>query len=270
MPPEPLRIVHITDTHILPESGAAPYGVDAFDALESILTVMQRDAWTPHLLIATGDLSQDGSAASYQRLRSLLMPLGLPVYCVPGNHDAPATMQGHLIGGPIHLTRRVVWEPWQIVLLDSQIPGQDHGYLSDSELSALEEALQQAPGQPTVVALHHGPVPVCPMPSCRLENAEALLTLLERFPQVRGVISGHNHCAVDEHHGEIQLLVTPSTWVHGKHPSEPQAPDAQFWEVHSIDPERRGFRRLELYPDGTLVTDVIWGSSTPHDGRGDA
>jgi 3',5'-cyclic-AMP phosphodiesterase len=256
---EPLRIVHSTDTHILAEPGAELYGVDSFAALASLLAVMQRDPWTPHLLIATGDLSQDGSAASYQRLRSLLMSLGLPVYCLPGNHDVLAAMHVHLKGGPIHLERRVVCAPWQIVLLDSQVPGQAHGYLSHSEITALEEALRQAPDQPTVVALHHSPFPVCPMPPCRLENAEAFLALLERYPQVRGVISGHNHCAVDEYHRGIPLLVTPSTYLYGVHPSGPQVPDArQFREVHSIDPGRRAFRRLELYPDGTMVTDVIW------------
>jgi hypothetical protein len=43
------------------------------------------------------------------------------------------------------------------------------------------------------------------------------------------------------------------------HPRGPQVPEArQFREVHGIDPGRRGLRRLDLYPDGTLVTDVIW------------
>jgi len=149
MNPEPLRIVHITDTHILAEPGAELYGVDSFAALASLLAVMQRDAWTPHLLIATGDLSEDGSAASYQRLRHLLTSLGLPVYCIPGNHDVLTEMHAHLKGGPIHLERRVLWESWHIVLLDSQVPGQGHGSLSSKELNALEAALQEAPGHHT-------------------------------------------------------------------------------------------------------------------------
>jgi hypothetical protein len=110
MSPEPLRIVHITDTHIIAEPGAEVYGVDSFAALESLLAVMQRDAWTPHLLIATGDLSEDGSVGSYQRLRSLLTSLGLPVYCIPGNHDVLSQMHAHLQGGPISLEHRIVWE----------------------------------------------------------------------------------------------------------------------------------------------------------------
>ena len=268
MNPEPLRIVHITDTHIIAEPGAEVYGVDSFAALESLLAAMQRAPWTPHLLIATGDLSEDGSAASYQRLRSLLTSLRLPVYCIPGNHDTLSEMHTHLRGGHIHIERRVVWDPWQIVLLDSQVPGQGHGYLSPGELTALEEALQEAPGHHALVGLHHGPLPVCPMPPCRLENAEAFLTLLGRYPQVRGVISGHNHCAVEEHHNSIQMLVTPSTCVYGAHPRGPQAPEEQqFWEVHGLDPGRRAFRRLELYPDGTMVTDIIWDQEGPPVGR---
>ena len=51
MNPEPLRIVHITDTHIIAEPGAEVYGIDSFAALENLLAGMQRDAWTPHLLI---------------------------------------------------------------------------------------------------------------------------------------------------------------------------------------------------------------------------
>jgi len=255
MNPEPLRIMHITDTHIIAEPGAEVYGVDSFTALERLLAVMQRDAWAPHLLIATGDLSEDGSAVSYQRLRSLLTSLGLPVYCIPGNHDALSEMHTHLRGGPIHLERRVVWDPWQIVLLDSQVPGKGHGHLSRGELTALEEALRDGPEHHALVCLHHGPLPVCPMPLCQLENAEELLTLLGRYPHVRGVISGHNHCAVDEYQNGIHMLVTPSTCVYGEHPSRLQALDERpFWEVHGLDPGRRAFRRLELYPDGKIVT----------------
>lgn len=49
MNPEPLRIVHVTDTHIIAEPGAEAHGVDSFGALESLLAVLQRDTRTPHL-----------------------------------------------------------------------------------------------------------------------------------------------------------------------------------------------------------------------------
>ena len=259
MNPEPLRVLHVTDTHILSDPEAQVFGIDSFTALESLLAMVKRDTWEPHLLIATGDLSQDGSAASYRRLRSLLSALGIPVYCVPGNHDALSEMHANLKGGPVHIERRVVSDPWQIVLLDSQVPGEEHGFLSDSELAALEETLEQTPSQPTLVGLHHGPFPACPMPPCRLENADAFLAILGRHTQVRGVISGHNHCEVDERYSGIQMLVTPSTFLYADHPSGPDIPEGRpFEETHELDPGRRGVRRLELYPDGRIDTNVIW------------
>jgi hypothetical protein len=51
----------------------------------------------------------------------------------------------------------------------------------------------------------------------------------------------------------------PLRIVHGS-----QALDERpFWEVHSLDPGHRAFRRLELYPNGQIVTEVIWDHAGP-------
>ena len=256
-----LRVAHITDTHIVAEPGAQVDGIDSFPALESLLTMVQHDVWMPHLLLVTGDLSDDGSGASYQRLRDVLTPLGLPTYCVPGNHDVLSEMKAHLHGGLIHVTGHVIRDHWQLILLNSQVPGQDHGYLDQAELAALEAALQRLPRHHALVGLHHGPLPVCPMPGCRLANADDLLALLGRHANIRGVVSGHNHCAVDEHRNGLRLLVTPSTCLYVEHPNGSPVPDTKLGEPHRSDPQRRAFRRLELHADGTIVSEVVWDSS---------
>jgi len=262
MDQEPLRIIHLTDPHIVAQPSAKVDGIDSFTALERILAIIQGDAWMPHLLIITGDLSDDGSAASYQRLRDVLMPLGLPTYCVPGNHDLLSEMTTHLLGGLIHVTGHVVRDPWQIVLLNSQVPGHGHGSLEHAELAALEAALQMRPQHHTLVGLHHGPFPVCPMPICRLENAEEFLTLVGKHSYIRAIIAGHTHCVVDEQHNGVRLLVTPSAYLYVEHPQGVSVPDTQFMELHRLDPQRTGFRRLELHADGTIMTEVIWAAST--------
>ena len=43
------------------------------------------------MIIATGDLSEDGAGATYQRLAGILAKLTVPVYVTAGNHDDPAT-----------------------------------------------------------------------------------------------------------------------------------------------------------------------------------
>ncbi|MFN7967392.1 MAG: metallophosphoesterase [Acidobacteriota bacterium] len=259
MSPAPVRVAHLTDTHLLAEPDQRFCGIDSFGALKGLLEEIQRDSWKPDLLLITGDLSDDGSAASYRRLRELLIPLGLPVYCLPGNHDDRAVMHASLEGGSIQLARVVAHDSWQIVLLDSQVPGKTHGNLSNDELDDLERALLQAPGLFTLVGLHHGPYPVCPVPGCRLENSEALLRMLSGCKNTRAVVAGHTHCEINEPLAGIQMLVTPSTCINVTHPSGPDAPLAgSFWELHGVQEGRRGYRRLELHADGTIVTSVVW------------
>jgi Icc protein len=251
---DPLRIVQITDTHIVAEPGGKVFGVDSFVALRSLLAIAQGEPSRQHLLVATGDLSEDGTPASYQRLRSLLAPLLLPVYCVPGNHDSYSEMQAHLRNEQIRMERRVVRVGWQIIFLDSQVPDHEHGLLNSEDFIALENALQEMPDHHALVCLHHGPLRVCPTRPCRLENAEEFLGVLHRYSNVRGVISGHNHCAVDEQHGGIRIMVTPSSVAQLTHPSQALSGDA----THALDRGLHGFRRLELHPDGQIETEVVW------------
>ena len=168
-------------------------------------------------------------------------------------------MHASLEGGPIQLPRVVAHDSWQIVLLDSQVPGKAHGNLSNDELDDLERALLQAPGLFTLVGLHHGPYPVCPVPGCRLENSESLLRVLSGYKNTRAVVAGHTPCEINEPLAGIQMLVTPSTCINVTHPSGPDAPLAgSFWELHGVQEGRRGYRRLELHADGTIVTSVVW------------
>lgn len=152
----------------------------------------------------------------------------------------------------------MVIDPWQLVFLDSHVPGKTHGHLDAGELAALDETLRSAPHLHALIVLHHGPLTVCPMPVCQLDNAEELWAVLGRHPRVRAILSGHNHCAVDQAHRGIRALVTPATSLQFDHPAIPPPSGSGFWEMHGTDRQRQGWRRLELYPDGEVVTEVVW------------
>jgi len=89
MPAKPLRLLQITDTHLIAEPGAEVYGLDTFAATEKTLAQMKSDGWTPDLVIYSGDLSDYGTAESYRRLRSLLTPLGLRSSVSPATTTSP-------------------------------------------------------------------------------------------------------------------------------------------------------------------------------------
>lgn len=255
----PLRVLHLTDIHLFADPAARWGQAHPASALEAVLDSIESESWRPDLCLVTGDLSDDGSVASYEQLRDALAALGVPAYVVPGNHDAAEPMRGVLADGPVRWMRAVEAGAWRIVALDSQLAGEARGRLGPDELGALEAALREGDSRPTLVMLHHPVAPVCPMPSCQLEDSEAFFAITRRFPNVRAAIAGHVHCADDRVAHGVRSLVTPSTCLQAEHPAQPPVgEEPPFLEVHAISAARRGYRRLELLPDGSIATEVMW------------
>ncbi len=262
--PPPVRALQITDLHIVPDVGASIYGTDSFESLRAVLRAALSLPAPPELIVATGDLSEDGSEESYHRLRGALLEAELPVHVLPGNHDSVSRMKSSLVGGLIQMGPVVDVEPWRIVLLDSRVRGKPHGFLESSQLDILSSALGDDPSRPVLACLHHGPARPCPTPGCALQNDAALLDLLGSRPNARAVISGHAHAEIERRFEHVTLLTTPSTCSQGVHAQLGEPVDHEdFWASHRFDPSRYGFRMLTLLPGGEIESQVHWVPSTP-------
>ncbi|MDG4550879.1 MAG: metallophosphoesterase [Candidatus Contendobacter sp.] len=243
----PLRVVQITDLHLKTTPGGRLWGADVDAGLNAVLAHIQERQPTADLVLATGDLVGDEPDA-YPRLLQALEPLGLPVYCLPGNHDFPAVMSRALRGGRVRWERYFVAGHWQFVLLDSSFPGTPDGHLATGELALLDTVLATGPERPTLVCLHHNPLPVGTgwLDTMTVSNGAALFAVLDRYPQVRAVVWGHIHGEFADRRGHVQLLAAPATSVQFR-------PDSPEPRVDDLPP---GYRWFELYPDGALQTGV--------------
>ncbi|MEO5364052.1 MAG: phosphodiesterase [Magnetococcus sp. DMHC-8] len=246
------QILHFSDCHLFAAPNGEIGGVRSADALAATVTAAQAGATTSRLAIITGDLSQDGTPESYERAEQLFARLGMPVYAVPGNHDRLVCMQTALTGHPIVWQRSVVVAGWQMVFLNSTLTDPDNpaGLLPAEELSSLEDALLAQPGMPTLVALHHQPMPLDTpwMNRMALTNPDDLFTVLARHPWVRALLFGHIHYPFAGERQGIHLLSAPSTCV-------------QFatGTTHPVFvTQTAGCRWLRLYPDGHLATGIVW------------
>src|SRR5262249_16388563 len=84
----PMLVAHITDTHIT-TPGNLFYGVvDTAVCLARAVAALNSFDPLPDLTVITGDLVDGGTPDEYAHLRSLLKPLRIPVFVIPGNHDA--------------------------------------------------------------------------------------------------------------------------------------------------------------------------------------
>jgi len=244
-----LRVIQITDTHLYADPARRYYDVDTDATLREVLARIAADEGSADLMLVTGDLVHDESAQGYARLRGYLAALGLPVYCLPGNHDDVAIMRRVLTGDGVSCEDRVCRQGWQLILLNSTVPGEVGGRLGEGELARLAACLQSRPDLHALVCLHHPPLPS----GCAwldegliLDNPGALFAELARHDNVRGLLWGHIHQEFDRAHHGLRLLGTPSTMLQFK----PGA--AEF----AIDDKAPGYRWLDLHEDGRLETGV--------------
>jgi len=244
-----MRVVQLTDTHLLADAQACQKGVATTASLQRVLSHLHRQPCQPDLLLLTGDLSQDESPQSYDRLVDLLTPLAIPSYWVPGNHDHPATMAQRLDRPPLRSAKRIHQAGWQILLLDSSHPGEVGGYLRDADLDWLTTQLQACP-LPTLIALHHPPCSINSewADAIALANPAEFLDRLRPHPHVRLVIFGHVHQEFQTHRQGITFLAAPSTCIQ----FQPNVP------TFALDDLPPGYRWLDLRPDGTWATGVEW------------
>ena len=222
-------------------------GIPLRDSLRRVVEAIQRDgAPPPDLALVTGDLSQDGSPASYAAVGQLLAPLGVPCYGLPGNHDAKPALRDALMQPPFRPNCVFEVGGWRFVLLDSAVPGAVHGAFSDAALDAIDATLSAQPDRPTLLALHHGPFPIetAWLDPINLHNPDGFRQVVEKHPHVRLILFGHIHQAAEARWGSTHLYSCPSTGFQF-------TPQTDTFAVDDVPP---GYRRVTLHADGTFET----------------
>jgi Icc protein len=240
------RLLHLTDTHIDGDTAARFDGMDTRASFAATLaTAVAENAQG---LLLGGDLSMDGSAASYRWLAGELVALDLPWWAVPGNHDDPAAWAGPGGSGFGALPRVVALPPWRLVLLSTRIDGEPAGALGADQLAWLDATLAAARDGHDLIVMHHPPLAVDSawIDAMGLLDAAAFWQCLARPHRVRAVLCGHVHQVFDRRRGPLRVLATPSTCTQFL----PRA------ARYATDVRGPAYRVLDLADDGGIATRV--------------
>ena len=99
-----------------------------------------------------------------------------------------------------------------------------------------------------LICLHHNclPVDAAWLQKHALVNSDTLLGLIDRHPQVKGVLFGHIHQDYHRERNAVLYLGSPSTCIQF-HPSK---------NDFALDHCNPGYRWLELCADGLIKTGV--------------
>ena len=245
-----VTIAQITDTHLVPYERSHLYGFPTDTSLAAVLAEVNRLA--PDYLLLTGDLADAGDESAYQKLVELVSPLNIPSLHIGGNHDLIERLAVMLDRPPFDPRKSLELGGWRIILLSSVITDQctANGELSSQTLEWLKSELQTHAHQPTLIALHHPPVPtgIPWLDLLGLQSPEKFYEAIAPFPQVRLVIFGHIHHDLYHRRGQVDYYGCPSTCVQFIHPDIDMENNQEL--------KLPAFRLISLADDGTYTTQI--------------
>jgi Icc protein len=244
-----VRLLQLTDTHLCQIKGGTLLGMDTDQSLQAVIELVQDERPAVDVLVGTGDLADRGAREAYERLQAYFAQIPCDNFWLPGNHDDRNAMAA-VVNPATRLCKEIRVSHWQILMLDSQVPGEVGGELGQAELALLEQMLQSArdEGLYTLVCLHHQPVAIgCTwLDEQMVADAPAFFDVLDRYPGVRGVLWGHVHQQIDRQRNGVSLMASPSTCVQF-------APGSVNFKADNLQP---GYRWLDLHGDGRIETAV--------------
>jgi Icc protein len=248
-----LRLIQITDLHLLADPAAELRGVCPRARLEYVLAALQGERACADRLIITGDLTHDDRLETYQALHALLGDWVDIARVIPGNHDERGAMRDVFGERITAVAERNVFceelDGWQLIGLDTHLGGSVAGHVGEQQLAWLAEQLESSNDRPTLVSLHHPPVSIGSrwLDQVGLEDAAELNAILSGHPPVRLICCGHVHQELTIGYENRTVLTTPATAVQFR-------PGTETLEVDGAAP---GYRVIELELDGTWRSRVV-------------
>lgn len=194
-----MKIIHLSDVHLTGDGTDLFCGnpQDRFDTCIAHANARHGDA---DLCVITGDLTHHGEEEAYVRFKASVEQLVMPTELLLGNHDDRQAFKKHFperrtsAGGFVQTAFGL--GDHRIVLMDTNEPGTHAGHYCERRLTWLENTLIGGRGQPTLVFMHHHPMPVgvAAMDRIGQRDGKALRALLARHsPSIRHMFFGHCH-----------------------------------------------------------------------------
>ena len=186
-------IAQISDCHIRDGDGTFGGLIDTSATLARVVSELCSLDPSPDVVLATGDLTEDGTGSQYARLSDLLSDLRVRILPLPGNHDEGAAFRTAFADrlpetvAEGHCSYVVDDYEVRLVGLDTSLPGRHDGHFDDERAEWLEKTLAENPDKPTLLFTHFPPFQtgLCFMDVSGLADADRLRAVIERNPQVR-------------------------------------------------------------------------------------
>lgn len=192
-----LKFVVMSDLHVMPH-GELSVTLDTGARLEQAVDAVIARYGDADFCVLAGDLADLGQPAAYERLKTILARLPIPVHITLGNHDDRAAFLSVFGDAFLAETGKVDKvidiKGYRIILLDSSEPGRVDGVLTEAQIAWLRTRLAEAIDRPVIVILHHNANALhIESDNIAILEPHAFIDALKTHPDIRQVIAGHVH-----------------------------------------------------------------------------
>tara|TARA_Y100001970_G_scaffold272380_1_gene369029 strand:- start:726 stop:1592 length:867 start_codon:yes stop_codon:yes gene_type:complete len=208
-------IAQISDMHIV--------GNESLNILNNIQlekTIKKINKFKPKidLIVATGDLTDNGYTNEYKVLQKIFSKSVPDVLMIPGNHDKRKNLikifsnQEYLLNNKF-FCYTVSNLPVFLIFLDTLVEGKPGGEICKERFLWLKERLFQNKDKPTIIFLHHPPFNcgIWWMDAIGLKGRKELKKLIESYTNIEAILAGHIHRSIQKKWAGTFAHIAPST-----------------------------------------------------------
>ncbi len=227
-----MLIAQITDIHLGFDPGN-PAELNR-QRLDQVLRALIDGPNRPDLLLATGDLTDQGDPESYRALAQAFAACPFPVWPCMGNHDDRANFAAIFPHIPQHdgfVHYAIPLENRRILVLDTLEPGRHGGAFCEARAAWLAARLNEDSATPTLIVMHHPPVEA----GIEWMNTHPDEPWVQRFaatiasrPNIAALLCGHLHRTITAPWQGTTVAICSSTAPQlalDLRPMDPDAPD---------------------------------------------
>lgn len=248
-----MKIIWLTDLHLLP-NGRSLLGHDCTKRLKAAVNYINQHHNDADYCVISGDLTDEGDAASYQLVRDIMTVLPIPTLSIPGNHDNREVMRSQLSFPenihPNFIQYSVIKNGQRLILLDSLQENNADGYLCDERLDWLESELSKHKELPTLVFCHHPPGKLfLPVQDQEQHNyGDKLLDKLCAAPNIGHLFFGHVHRPISGNFRGLSFTALQSIGI-----QVPLPYPAWDWTTFTPTEEAPAIAIIHSTPDSVVV-----------------
>jgi 3',5'-cyclic AMP phosphodiesterase CpdA len=210
-----MKIIQLSDTHILSDKNSKLFGINTYIMLEKALKSIKENHLDADFLVITGDLTQDGEYKSFLNLRELISDFPIPIKLILGNHDKKDTFNKvfDICSNDNYVQYSLIQENKAFIFLDSTIKNEEYGILCDERLQWLDKECLKYKNKDIYLFMHHFPLNsklLWMEENAYFKNKKEFWDIALKH-NIKHIFTGHLHRIINANYKEIGVSCNKST-----------------------------------------------------------